>query len=431
MRTSNNMTLSAAFPHFGAFESTKLHGSGTDILGTTRHIEFCENDLGMLLDAGLRDLRYSIPWHRIERLAGEFDFTWMDVPMRFMERNGMSPVVDPLHHVSFPDWLEGGFFHPLFPKLYERFVLEFARRYPWVRRFTVFNEPLPTTIFCSLNGTWYPHRASEEDFVTAALAAARSIAITTASLKRLDPANEFVHIDTCESHRSLERKADTWTAFAMERRFLMHDLVLGRVSSGHPLYEFLIENGAPAAELSWLQDNPGLIDVIGLDYYPHSEMEWRWRGREQMARKLKQARGFAAVARDYIERYQLPVMLGETNIRGSVNDRIAWLKFMQQQCEELVRDGVDFRGFCWYPSIDSTDWCHLCTKMTGTIDPQGIWSLCPERTERRATELSHLYRGLAQGEITWRDLPSRGFDAPWEERLVAFEPLLQSLKKAA
>src|SRR4051794_1299686 len=28
------------FPHLGAFESTKIHGSGLDVLETTRHIDF-------------------------------------------------------------------------------------------------------------------------------------------------------------------------------------------------------------------------------------------------------------------------------------------------------------------------------------------------------------------------------------------------------
>jgi hypothetical protein len=78
------------FPHLGAFESTKLAGAGTDILGTTRHIELWHDDLRMLKSASLNALRYSVPWHRIEHNPGEFDFTWLDRPMEFMQRNGMT-----------------------------------------------------------------------------------------------------------------------------------------------------------------------------------------------------------------------------------------------------------------------------------------------------------------------------------------------------
>src|SRR4051812_12411909 len=92
--------------HYGSFESTKIHGSGTDILGTTRHIDRWREDLDLLLESGITDLRYSIPWHRIEQQRGHFDFSWTDGPMEHMRRNGMKPVVDLLHHTSFPDWLE-------------------------------------------------------------------------------------------------------------------------------------------------------------------------------------------------------------------------------------------------------------------------------------------------------------------------------------
>jgi hypothetical protein len=71
-------------PHYGAFESTKIHGCGTDILETTRHIERWRHDLGLLHAAGIHDLRYSAPWHRLEHVPGSFDFRWMDGPMRFI-----------------------------------------------------------------------------------------------------------------------------------------------------------------------------------------------------------------------------------------------------------------------------------------------------------------------------------------------------------
>src|SRR5687767_7066798 len=155
----------AQYAHLGAFESTKLLGSGTDILGTTRHIERWEADLELLRSASLKQLRYSIPWHRFEREEGTFDFRWLDGPMLHMHAAGMIPIVDLMHHVSFPDWLDHGFANPAFPALYDRFVTEVTRRYPWVTLYTIFNEPLPTTLFCGYTGWWYPHHASDECFV--------------------------------------------------------------------------------------------------------------------------------------------------------------------------------------------------------------------------------------------------------------------------
>jgi hypothetical protein len=92
-----------------------------------------------------------VPWHRIERERGVYD-SWMDVPMRFMESAGMRPVLDPLHHVSFPEWLDGGFADPDFPVRYEGFVTAVAQRYPWVESYT----------HCEMEWAWNPEDGRAE-----------------------------------------------------------------------------------------------------------------------------------------------------------------------------------------------------------------------------------------------------------------------------
>src|SRR5215210_703503 len=124
MKTTNGS--GRVFPHFGGFESTKLGHTGTDILGTTHHIQRWQYDLELLKTASIVNLRYSVPWHRIEHQPGMFDFTWFDGPIQYMRDHGMCPVLDPLHHISFPAWLTDGFANPDFPRLYERFVVAVA-----------------------------------------------------------------------------------------------------------------------------------------------------------------------------------------------------------------------------------------------------------------------------------------------------------------
>ena len=60
-------------------------------------------------------------------------------------------------------------------------------------------------------------------------------------------------------------------------------------------------------------------------------------------------RGFAAVAEDYLNTYGLPAMLSETNIRGALHERIAWLKFMEAECEELLLAGRDLQRVLLVP----------------------------------------------------------------------------------
>lgn len=415
-----------ALPHFGAFESTKLASSGTDILGTTHHIQRWREDLELLRSASLLDIRYSVPWHRIEREPGQYDFSWFDKPMEYMYRTGMRPVLDLVHHVSFPDWLEEGFANPDFPELYERFVTAVAERYPWADAYTVFNEPLPTTLLCSHSGCWYPHHSSDEHFVRMSLNVARAICRACAAIQRVNPRAQFVHIETCETHRALDTRTEPWVEFANTRRFLMHDLILGAVNASHPAYSYLRQHGAADDELQWIADHPARIDVLGLDYYIHSEMEWRWNQERQepsIVWPVSNPAGFARIALEYARRFRVPIMLGETNLRGTFGDRITWLKFMEEQCEHVAAQ-TDFRGFCWYPSIDSTDWCHLCREAAGTVDPQGIWGLDDQRWHRYASELSDCYTRLARGAARSQDLPAYVFSNGVARDLKGYRKLM-------
>jgi hypothetical protein len=234
-------------------------------------------------------------------------------------------------------------------------------------------------------------------------------------------------VDTAEHHRSKDKTSQQWVEFVNERRFLMLDLVLGRVRASHPLHAYLKHNGASDDALHWFQDHPETIDLLGLDYYLHSEMEWFWSNEQQRTDihpYNEQPRGFAAIAEDYVDRYRKPILLSETNIRGTIAERVGWLKFMEEQCEELVRKGVDFREFCWYPTIDSTDWANACTRCTSVVDPQGIWWLDADRTTRHESELSRVYAALAKGLITAKDIRPYTFSGDLSRRMRGYKRLM-------
>ena len=415
------------FPHLGAFESINIHGSGHDVLSTTGHIHFWQDDLDLLHGAGIQELRYPVPWHRIERSPNVFDWSWIDGPLKRMRDLGLRPILDPLHHVSVPDWLSDGFANPAFPDLYLRFIIEVAKRYEWVERYTIVNEPLPTLVLCALSGEWYPHRKSAADFVGMAKNVARVICRAAAELGKLNPGISFYHVDSCERHIALDAESEAWAAHANERRFLFHDLLLGRLGKHHPLLPYLTAHGFTEDDRQWYADHSGGIDILGLDYYAHSEIAWRWdsaEGRAVMDFPCNQPIGFAALAQHYVDRMKKPVMLSETNVGGSVTDRLTWLKCMESEAEKLAAV-ADFRGFCWFPSIDATDWNTLCTVAGKCLSPIGIWSLDETCTERSASELSHWYARLARGECSSRDLPAYRLMPPLDVDLAAYVRLMQ------
>lgn len=413
--------------HLGAFESTKIHGSGKDVLGTTNHISRWRHDLELLLQSHLSELRYPIPWHRIESRPGDFDFRWIDGPLEFMRRNGMRPIVDPLHHTSFPDWLKGGFSDPAFPRLYARFLGKLLERYEWLDRYTVVNEPFATTILCSVMGVWHPYEESDAAFVRTSVQMASALTLGANVIRRHNPRIQLVRVDSCERHRALDQASEPWVEFCNHRRFLIDDLATGRMNREHPLWNYCLENGADPDRLKQLTDRAFQMDLFGLDYYPTSEIDWAWseeKNRADISWPASAPRGFASVAQEYIDRYAKPVMLTETNVRGTVTDRIAWLKYMEEQCESMIQNGCDLRGFCWFPSIDSTDWDQLCAYCRECVDPQGIWWLDSERWTRHASELSMWYAKLASGEATAASLPGYAFLEPLDVHLLGHQKLM-------
>ena len=57
------------------------------------------------------------------------------------------------------------------------------------------------------------------------------------------------------------------------RRFVLMDLITGRVDHEHPLHEWLTGYGFSALDVEWLRTHPQTPDVLGLDYYPHGDWQ--------------------------------------------------------------------------------------------------------------------------------------------------------------
>lgn len=403
-----NLGAAPAVPrlhYLTGFEGTQMFGHGVDVLDTTEHTVRYREDLRRLVDHGIAEFRCCIPWHKIERIRGVYDWAWTDRYLGFARRLGLNPIVDPVHHTSFPPWLEHGFANPAFPEVYHDFVRAFARRYPWVTDYTVINEPLATAMLSGFTGDWYPHWRDRAGVVPIILGKARAIHRVTRMLEDVVPGLRIVHVDTGERHHALDAASQQHTDFGNDVRFVVLDLILGRVDRTHPLYPMLAEHGLTDDDMARFCDAPARIDALGLDFYAHSELGWTVAGQSDDFVPW----GFKAVALEFAERYPFPVMLTETNVRGRIEDRMTWLKYMVMECEglatELEARGRRFEGFCWYPHIDSTDWCTLCREPNRRIDPQGIVYLS-DQFERMDSELAQVYARLARGEIGSAEIPA-------------------------
>ena len=370
------------------FESTYMPGVGTDVLEGTRHNERFLHDFGLVQDLGVTTIRYPASWNYVERVPGQFDWERLDRKLEALQARGIAPILDLVHHTALPDAVfPNGFADPDFAPRLAEFAGRCAERYPWIAKYTVFNEPYLTTQFCGEFGIWFPHHRGAQSFVAMLMTVCRGIVLAAETLRALVPGVECVHPDTCEQHRALDlgnAGAAEAAAQANARRFLVDDLLLGRVDADHVFYRYLIDNGAGDDELAWFQGRGSPIDVRGLDYYRQSEWEYLSATEKRWAEKRV---GFKAVADDYIARLGLPVMLSETNYFGTPAERLSWLHAMLDEYGALAAAHPGVRGFCWFPIISSTDFQHMLLQNRNDVDPVGIYDLGPDRWKRIETDL--------------------------------------------
>lgn len=377
------------------FESTYMPRVGTDVLEGTRHNERFIHDFGLVKALGVTTLRYPASWNYVERQPGRFDWDLLDRKLDALRVQGITPILDLVHHTALPDAVfPNGFAHPDFAARLAEFAGRCAERYPWITKYTVFNEPYLTTQFCGEFGIWFPHHTGPKSFVAMLTTVCKGIVFAAETLREILPEVELVHPDTCEQHRALnpvDDEAVRAAALANERRFLADDLLLGRIGQDHTFYGYLRDNGAGEDDLDWFTGRPSPIDVRGLDYYQQSEWEYLSATDKRWAEKRV---GFKAVAEDYIARLGLPVMLSETNFFGTSAERLAWLDAMLNEYGALAAAHPDVRGFCWFPVISSTDFQHMLLQYRNDVDPVGIYDLGPERWERVPTDLVDAVRRI-------------------------------------
>ena len=410
------MTAGPPIEFIGGFESTYQPALDVDVAETTGHIRRWQADLDLLLASGVRRLRYPVRWHRIEQVRGRFDWRETDEILGYQRDHGIRPIVDLLHHTSYPAWISRGFADRRFGPAYLRFVDAFARRYPWIEEYTLFNEPFTTFLLCGQEGVWPPHLRGVKGFLTLARNVFPAIAEASRRYRELLPAARHVYVDICEAHTWSVPEAKVWADYANDRRFFLLDLFLGRpIDRQRPFVAEVVAAGAEAL----LDLEPGHVDVLGLDYYAHTQ--WQWIDAAGHGLMTSPAPGtLADLIVEYWDRYHLPCALTETNIRGYASDRASWLKYTLEQCEMARDRGVALDGYCWFPFVDSCDWDSILTRCSGSIDPVGVYWL-DEGLERRPSSMSAAFTAAASGAPA-ADLPAYRFQPPVSDWLTGWLP---------
>lgn len=404
-------------PLLGGFESTYQPNHDIDIAETTQHAARFDADIALLRSCGVESLRYPIRWHRVEADQGRFDWRDTDRTLGHLRDAGLRPIIDLVHHTSYPRWLGGGFADPKFRTAYLRYAAAVAERYPWVDSYTLFNEPFSTLFLCGHEAIWPPYQRG----LAAFLALLRNVlpAVTEASrmYAELLPEAQHVYVDTCEHHKAAAAAGEELTRLANDRRFFVADVFLGQhLDASRPFVAAVVEAGFE----DLLTVPPGNVDILGLDYYAHCQ--WDFLAPDVGIVPSARPISFQELISQYWDRYGLPCIVGETNIRGTASDRASWFKYTLEQCEAARERGVELVGYCWFPFIDSADWDSLLFHCDGNIDPVGVYSLDCD-LERRESSMSRSFRIAASGASA-AALPAYEFQPPVAAWMSGFRPYM-------
>lgn len=231
--------------HFiGAFESTFHPRSGLDVGDFNGHWDQWDEDVAELVAAGIRTVRYPLRWHRIEASPGAYDFSDTDRETDYLRRHGVEPIVDLVHHTSYPAWLDDGFRDRRFPDAYRAYARAVAARYPWITSYTLFNEPFATLFLAGHEALWPPYDRGLEGFIRVVGNVLPAVCAVANEWAGALPGARHVWVDTCEHHAGIPGGAAEYAALANDRRHLLLDLVLGHdLDENRPFLRQVIDAG--------------------------------------------------------------------------------------------------------------------------------------------------------------------------------------------
>jgi beta-glucosidase/6-phospho-beta-glucosidase/beta-galactosidase len=347
----------------GGFEcSTHRLASGKrlDLVHSTQHDRFVEQDYARLKEMGIGTVREGIRWPAMQRGPGRADYSNV-VPFLEAARKYEIEIVWDLVHFGWPDFLD------IFSPAWVDALGELARGFAEVLKENAdppwFVAPVNEISFFSWGGgdvaclnPFQRNRAAElkRQLVLGFLAAEKVLRSALPGVRIVSP-EPVIHIagrhdvpgDDVEAERYRTSMFQAW------------DMILGRLD----------------AELG---GHGGAIDIIGVNFYDRNQ--WRNFG-ETLQPGDPEYRPFREILTEVYERYRLPLFVAETGAEDE--KRVGWFRYMWAETLAAAAKGIPVQGFCLYPILNHPGWedDRHCLN--------GLWDYASEQGERE------IYRPLA------------------------------------
>ncbi len=134
---------------------------------------------------------------------------------------------------------------------------------------------------------------------------------------------------------------------------------------------------------------------MGNDYYCTNEHRVTAEGNTSASGEIF---GYYTITKQYHDRYRLPVMHTETNLKeGPKGDEaVNWLWKEWANVLRIRNDGVPVVGFTWYSLTDQVDWDSALRENNGNVNALGLYDL-----NRNIRPVGKAYKQLIRD---WQDI---------------------------
>ena len=364
-----------------------------DQMEASDHYRRWTEDFDCVQQVGINYLRFGPPLHRSWLAPGRYDWEFADLTLADLKRRDITPIID-LCHFGVPDWV-GDFQNTDFPALFAVYAAAFAERFPWIQLYTPVNEMFICAIFSGQYGWWNEQMTSDLGFVTALKNLVKANVMAMTEILKHRPDAIFIQSESSEYFHADSPAAIGRAEVLNSKRFLSLDLNYGcRVDS--EMYEYLLDNGMTKAEYHFFLDNRLKQHcILGNDYYFTNEHRAFADGHTEASGEVF---GYSEITRQYFNRYRLPIMHTETNMREGPTgqEAVQWLWKEWANVLRLRNVGIPTVGFTWYSLTDQVDWDTALREQNGNVNPLGLFDL-----DRKIRNVGTAYKKLIED---WREV---------------------------
>ena len=384
-----------------------------------------KGDLQLLAELGIKKLRYPVLWEKHQSASSVLNWGETEENLIELKARGIEVIAGLVHHGSGPEYAKIN--DNNFAEKLAEFAAQVAIKFPWIQYYTPVNEPLTTARFCGLYGLWYPHENNSASFLRLLVHECKATILAMQRIRKINPLAKLVYTeDLGKTHSTplLKYQAD----FENERKWLSIDLLCGRVIQGHPLRNYLEDNGISIGELDFFVENAIFPDILGFNYYITSERYLdehiscypavthggnaccKYADVEAIRVAAVEIDGARKLLKEAWERYKLPIAITECHLYCTREDQLRWVNYIMNSANKLKSEGVDMLAMTVWSLFGAYGWDHLLTRPGGNYE-SGVFDI--SSGSPRKTALFPLVQNFTTGKTyTHPVIKGRGW---WEK----------------